>query len=295
MFLCGAGNTEKELFANTQRARTSEQLRDHVVVAYAPESESFQLFKDGAAPKLALVSNLTRNPDVTVYVSRGTAGKSSTQAHLKRLGIPKSRQIEGRACGKKLTIACNVPPVHPLLFDLIQKWYRVPTLSIPACNRTLILHATRNTCKHKNPGRGINQEKELLKMMNRTLREYDGAREELGLGPLELRLFCSNDFSSLDDMFALLSHAIGFTGPHGGALFNMMEVPSDGYGFMIEVGSPTHNNLVFQVLAPLYHLEFSYVLADKVDNKKNLDVDVAKFMTSFEGAVSRLHDKLVGS
>lgn len=295
LFACGAGNTEQELFANTKPARTSEKVHDHVVVAYAPQSEFFQHFKDGAAPKLALVSNLTQNPDVTVYVSRGTTSKSSTQAHLQRLGIPKSRQIEGRACGKKLTIACNVPPLHPLLFDLIRKWYRVPTVSIPACNRTLIIHATRNTCKHRNAGRGINQEDELLKMMNRSLHEYDSAREELGLDPLELRLFCSDDFSSLDEMFALLSHTIGVTGPHGSALLNIMEVPSDGYGFMIEIGSPVHNNFIFQVLAPLYHLELSFVLADRADSMKNLDVDVAKFMWSFEGALSRLHDKLVGS
>jgi len=142
-------------------------------------------------------------------------------------------------------------------------------------------------------GRGLNGEDDITNKLKSTITAHNVLRKEANMPRLELRVFCSQDFDGLEPMLDFLSYVIGVIGPHGGAMMNMMMSAHDGFGFTVEIASPQHTNFIFQYISQLQRLEYTYVLADSVDQGGNMDVATSKVLTAFHGALERLHTGLL--
>jgi len=153
-FKCGWTNTLEDIFTQVQAPTADAIVHKHLAVAYAPESWSFQHLLRDALPKLALISNLVDSPNTTIFVDRGTNQKKGTLNILDHVGIEKSRRVEPSKlqCAEKLTVACTVPPLHPLMWSRMWSLYRWPSREVPPRERNIVMFPTRNRCAHSNRG-----------------------------------------------------------------------------------------------------------------------------------------------
>ena len=191
-----------------------------VIYLTVPEGLSFQHFIDGVVPKLVQLRDALNDKD-SILIMDTTFYDSMPIKLLERIGINET-QIQSifdtnwndnliRA--KKLILACQVPPLHPKLWQQAQELFRVSWLE-PGWTQTrrIVLYLSRGTNNNRNAARRVLNEEELLQSIKPVVEEKN----------YELVVFNSNDFNTLDTLFDFLANVDVVIGPHGGAFYNIL-------------------------------------------------------------------------
>lgn len=191
-----------------------------VIYLTVPEGLSFQHFIDGVVPKLVQLRNVLREENPILIMDK-TFYDSMPRKLLERIGM-NSTQIyeiydfewdEDIMKARKLILACQVPPLHPRLWQEAQELFRVSWLQPNwKQSRRIVLYLSRNAGNGRNLGRRVLNEEEVLNRIKPIV-------EENGR---ELVLFNSSEFTDLDSLFDFLANVDIVMGPHGGAFYNIL-------------------------------------------------------------------------